>query len=46
MEVTEGELLPPSPGTLFDHPNRIGSENEGAPIPELSKEEKREIGPR
>ena len=46
MEVTEGELLPPSPGTLFDHPNCIGSGNEGAPIPELSKEEeKREIGP-
>ena len=46
MEVTEGELPPLSPGTLFDHPNRIGSGNEGAPIPELRKEEeKREIGP-
>ena len=36
-----------SPGTLFDHPNRVGSEDEEAPNPKLrgEKEEKQEIGP-
>ena len=36
-----------SPGTLFDHPYRLGSEDEEVPNPELrgEKEEKQEIGP-
>ena len=36
-----------SPGTLFDHLNRVGSGDEEVPNPELrgEKEEKQEIGP-
>ena len=47
MEFSEGELPVLSPGTLFDHPNRIGSGDEEAPNPETrgEKEEKQEIGP-
>ena len=47
MEFSEGELPVLSPGTLFDHPYRVGSEDEEVPNPELrgEKEEKQEIGP-
>ena len=47
MEFSEGELPVLSPGTLFDHPYRLGSEDEEVPNPELrgEKEEKQEIGP-
>ena len=46
LEVTEGEWPVISPGTLFNHPNHMGSGNEGVPNPEIKEEEeeKREIG--
>ena len=47
VEFSEGELPVLSPGTLFDHPNRVGSGDEEVPNPELrgEKKEKQEIGP-
>ena len=47
MEFSEGELPILSPGTRFDHPNRVGSRDEEVPNPELrgETEEKQEIGP-